>query len=120
MITDDGVKEIANIIGGSAVIPSYIAIGTGSSTVVSGDTALVTESDRNFITSRDTIIAKDVTFIADYSSTELSGTTITEWGLFNKASAGSMFVREVIGSLAFTGDMELQIQSTIRFARSGA
>jgi len=120
MITDDGIETIAAILGGSGAIPSYIAIGTGSSTVVSGNTALLNETDRNYITNRDTTVAKDVTYITDYSATELSGTTLTEWGLFNTATAGSLIVREVIGSVAFNGDMELQIQCTLRFSRSGA
>lgn len=118
-LTTDGIQAIASAMGGSALIPSYIAIGTGSSTVVSGNTALDTETDRNALTSIDLTIAKDVTYIADYSATELSGTTVTEWGLFNAASAGSMFMREVIGSIAFDGDLELQVQSTMRFAISG-
>ena len=118
-LTTDCLKSIAGIMGGSGVIPSYIAIGTGSSTVVSGNTALDTETDRNALTSIDLTVAKDVTYIADYSATELSGTTMTEWGVFNASTAGSMFMREVIGSIAFAGDLELQIQSTMRFAISG-
>jgi len=107
------------MMGGSANIPGYIGIGTGSSTVTSSDTALLTETDRNLITSRDTSVAKDVTYIVDFSATELSGTTITEFGLFNTVTAGSLITRDVIGSLAFAGDMEMQIQSTLRFSRSG-
>jgi len=119
MLTTDCLKSLAGLMGGSGAIPSYIAIGTGSSTCLSGNTALLTETDRNAITTIDLTVAKDVTYIADYSSTELSGTTMFEWGLFNAATAGSMFMREIIGSIAFTGDLELQIQSTIRFGISG-
>lgn len=118
-LTTDCLKSMAGLMGGSGAIPSHIAIGTGSSTVVSGNTALDTETDRNVITSLDLTTPKDVTYIADYSATELSGTTMFEWGLFNAASTGSMFMREVIGSIAFAGDMELQIQSTLRFEISG-
>jgi len=118
-LTTDALKSFAGLMGGSGAIPSHIAIGTGSSTVVSGNTALDTETDRNAITSIDLTVAKDVTYIADYSATELSGTTMHEWGLFNAATAGSMYMREVIGSIAFQGDTEMQIQNTIRFAISG-
>lgn len=119
-LTTDCLKSIAGLMGGSGTIPSHIAIGTGSSTVVSGNTALDAETDRNTLTSIDLTVAKDVTYIADYSATELSGTTMFELGLFNASSAGSMFMREVIGSIAFAGDTELQIQSTIRFGISGS
>ena len=120
MIVDDGTETIAGVIGKSTVSrPSYMAIGTGSSTVVSGDTALLTETDRNALTTVDISTANQATFVADFSSTEISGTDIYEFGLFNASSAGSMFLREVIGSIAFIGDRELQLQTTLRFARSG-
>jgi len=119
MLTTDCLKSLAGLMGGSGAIPSHIAIGIGSSTAVSGNTALLTESDRNSLTTIDLSVAKDVTYIADYSATELSGTTMFEWGLFNAATAGSMFMREIIGSIAFAGDLEMQIQSTLRFSISG-
>ncbi len=122
-LTTDCLKSMAAIMGGSGAIPSYIAVGAGSTAPVSGNTALVSETVRKGITSIDLTVAKDVTYIADYSSTELSGTVFAEWGLFNASTAGSMFKRETfptVGSIVFAGDLELQIQSTIRFGISGA
>lgn len=118
-LVDTGIQSIAAVLGGSGAIPSYIAIGTGSSTVSGNMLALDTETDRNALTSIDLSVAKDVTYIADYSATELSGTTLTEFGLFNASSAGSMYMREVIGSIAFQGDIELQLQCSLRFSKSG-
>jgi len=118
-LVDTGIQSIAAVMGGSGAIPTHIAIGTGSSTVATNQTALDTETDRNALTSIDLTVAKDVTYIADYSSTELSGTTMTEFGLFNAATAGSMYMREVIGSVAFQGDLECQIQCSLRFSQSG-
>ncbi len=119
-LVDTGIRTIAGALGGSGTIPTHCAIGTGSTTVVAGDTALNAETDRNTITSLDTSIAKDVTYTADFSSVEISGTTLAEWGLFNAATAGSLFLREAIADDAFEGDRELQIQATLRFAKSGA
>ena len=118
-LVDTGIQTIAGVMGGSGVIPTHIAVGTGSDTITAGDTALLTETDRNSLSSVDTSVAKDVTYTADFSSTEISGTTLTEFGVFNAASAGSMFTREVIAAIAFNGDTELQIQQTLRFAKSG-
>jgi len=119
MLTDDGIETIAGIVGGSGAIPTHIAIGTGSTTVTAGQTALNTETDRNAFTSTDLSVVKDVTYTADFSSTEISGTNLAEWGIFNASSAGSMFVREAIAADLFEGDRELQIQCTLRFAKSG-
>ena len=119
-LTTDSLKAMAGLMAGSGTIPSHIAIGLGSTAPLSGNTALVTEFDRNAITTIDLTVAKDVTYIADYSSTEISGAWFAEWGLFNALTVGSMFMRETIaGSVLFEGDTELQIQSTIRFGISG-
>ena len=121
MIVDDGIETVAGVIG-SAVVnrPSHHAIGTGSTTVVAGDTALNAETDRNDISSADLSVVKNVTYITDFSSTEVSGTSVAEFGLFNAASAGSMIHREAIETIEFEGDRELQLQSTLRFSKSGA
>jgi len=120
VLVDDGVATIAGVMGGSGIIPTHLAIGTGSDTITAGDTTLLTEGDRNELTSTDTSVAKDVTYTADFGSVEISGTTLTEFGLFNASTAGSMFNREVISADTFEGDRELQIQNTFRFAESGA
>lgn len=119
MLVDDGIETIAGAMGAIGSIPTHMAIGTGSDTITSADTSLLTETDRNALTSIDTSVAKDVTYIADYGSVEISGTTLTEFGLFNASTGGSMFIREVITADAFDGDRELQIQATLRFAKSG-
>lgn len=118
-ITTDCIKSVAAAMGGVSAQPTHIAIGTGSSSFLSGNTVLDAETDRNALTSIDTSVIENVTYIADYSSTELSGTTVAEWGLFNAATGGSMFMKETIDSTVFDGDLELQIQSTLRFAISG-
>jgi hypothetical protein len=59
-----------------------------------------------------------VTWVGDFSSTEVSGLIFTEFGLFNHAASGNCFHREVIGSIAFEGDRELQIQTTLKFNRA--
>ena len=119
MIVDDGVETIAGAMGGSGTLPTHMAIGTGSDTILATDTTLLTETDRNALTELDTSVAKDVTYVADYGSVELSGTTLAEFGLFNASSAGSMYVRECVTPIAFEGDRELQCQISLRFARSG-
>lgn len=118
-LVSDGIETIAGAIGGSGAIPSHMAIGTGSTTVTDAQTALNTEVDRNILTNINTATAKDVIQTGDFSSTEMSGNTLGEFGLFNAASAGSMFLREAVAADSFEGDRELQIQVTLRFAKSG-
>jgi len=69
---------------------SHMAIGTGTPTA----TALQTELDRNALTSTTQGTAgddNDVVYIGDWAAGDGTG-AITEAGIFNGASAGTMFV----------------------------
>jgi len=119
VITNIGIQTIAGVVGSEVVQrPSFVAIGTGSSTVTVGDTTLLAETDRNAINTVDISVANNATFITDFSSTEISGTSMQEFGMFNAASAGSIINREVIEVIEFEGDRELQAQVTLRFSRT--
>ena len=102
----------ANMIG--SALPTHIAIGIGSDAFASGNTALDSEAERNQINATSLGISEQVTFVADWSPSEVSGLVITEYGTFTTGS--SMLNREVFaGSLVFTGEEELQIQQTFKF-----
>jgi hypothetical protein len=116
VVTNNGLSVIAGIIGNSGLaVPSHFAIGSGNTAASVNDTTLEHEYDRNSITSTDLTIAKSVTWIGDFSSTEVSGLALTEFGLLNSGAGGNLFHREVIGSIQFDGDVELQLQTTFRF-----
>ena len=122
MLTTLSKAQVALIMGGAGALPSYIAIGTGSATMISGATALVTETDRNALTETDVAVTNDVTYITDFSANEISGTILTEFGLFNANTGPTMYERVQIGSVtanAFDGTRELQIQMTHRYLLSG-
>jgi len=114
-ITTDGVKSIAVIMGNSGTVPTHIAIGDGDTAFSTSDTTLDNETDRNIITTRDLSVGSNVTWTADFSSSEISGTTLREFGLFNASAGGNLFQREVIGSIEFEGERELQIQITHKY-----
>jgi len=112
-VVSNGLNVIAANMAGSA-LATHIAIGTGSTTFTSGDTALDNEVERNLISSSDLTSSEQITFIADWSPVEVSGLTIKEHGTMTTGS--SMLNREVLtGSLVFTGEEELQVQQTFKF-----
>lgn len=102
--------------------PSHTAIGAGSTAFDVAGSLLVSENDRGNFTTIDLATPKEVTYVTDFSSTDISGLTVAEHGVFNQSGLdlGSIFNREVLtGSLVFVGDRELQVQTTFRFSRSG-
>lgn len=109
-------KEFSTfILGGSMTAINsgswWIAIGTGSKTISSTVSGLVTEADRNQITgSVDTSTAQRLTWTVDYNSIEMSGIQLTEFGLFHVSSGNKSWIQEGFAAVSFDGTEELQTE----------
>ena len=98
MIVTVGLNHIADQMSdqGEAAM-SHAAIGTGTTAAAAGNTALVTELDRNALTSK-TQATNKVTYIADWAAGDGTG-AITEAGIFNASSEGTMLTRIVFAAV---------------------
>jgi len=109
-----GKSGAALLMVGSATIPQYCAIGSGSGAAVATLGSLVAEvlSARKIWSSRDISTANQVAFQFDYGASEISGVTLTEFGIGGSIAKGTndLWNREAMGSVAFDGTSELQIQ----------
>ena len=105
-INDEVVHEVPNLVvttGKNFVasrmkdttdsVMSHMAIGTGSTAAAAGDTALGSEADRRALTST-TVTNNEVAYVATFGAGEGTG-AITEAGLFNASSSGTMLCRTV-------------------------
>ncbi len=91
LVVTVGKAHIAARLGASPpAAMSHIAIGTGATGPVVGDTALQTELDRNAATP--TPSANTIAYAATWLPGDGTG-AITEAGIFNAASAGVMLSR---------------------------
>lgn len=104
-LNDEVVREIDNLvvtagkgfvasrmIGTSANVMSHMAVGSGSTAAAAGDTALGSELGRT------TTSASVSGAVVTYSSTFAAGTgtgAVTEAGIFNASSSGTMLCRTV-------------------------
>ena len=107
-INDEVVKEVDNLVvsdgkdfvasrmeGTTDAVMSHMAIGTGSTAAAAGDSALGSESARVALTST-TVSSNVITYVATFpANTPSSAAAITEAGLFNASSAGTMLCRTV-------------------------
>ncbi len=74
---------------------SHMAIGTGSTAAAAGDSALGSESARVALTST-TVSSNTITYVATFpANTPSSAAAITEAGLLNASSSGTMLCRTV-------------------------
>ena len=77
----------------TATAMSHMAIGTGTTAAAANQTTLVTEANRQALTST-TVSGAAVTYSATFGAGNGTG-AITEAGLFNASSGGTMLCRTV-------------------------
>ena len=86
---------------------SHVAIGTGTTAAAAGNTTLVTELDRNALTSV-TGVTNTVTYIADWAAGDGTG-AITEAGIFNADTDGTLLSRIVFAVINKSANDALRI-----------
>jgi hypothetical protein len=97
LIVNAGFSFIAQSVGlstGRPGVMSHIAVGTGTTAAAAANTTLVTELTRKAATFSHTAGTKVFQFEAIFNAGEATG-AITEAGVFNAASAGTMLDRVV-------------------------
>lgn len=95
LITTAGLAAIIERLDSSAATaaPTHMAIGTGTTAAVAGNTTLETELDRNALTSN-TSSANVLTLVGDWAAGDGTG-AITEAGVLNAVSTGTLYARAV-------------------------
>jgi len=72
---------------------THMAVGTGTTTAAASQTALVTENDRNTLTST-TVTANAIAYVCTWAAGDATA-ALTEAGIFNASSSGDMLCRTV-------------------------
>lgn len=119
LVVDTGLAEAAALLltDASGTDFDYIAIGSGSTSPVAGDTALETEVERQSATG--TQITTSVTDDTAQLQTTFSFTgteTLNETGIFNAASTGTLFARQTFSTVNVESGDDLQITWQIQFS----
>lgn len=99
--------------GSSASVMSHMAIGTDNTAAAASDTGLGSESARVALTST-TVNNNDVVYVASFAAgTPSSSAVITEAGIFNASSNGTMLCHTVFGSISKGTSDSLTITWTV-------
>ncbi len=123
-INDEVIQEVDNLVvtagknyvasrikDATATAMSHMGIGTGTSAAAAGDTTLGTEAARNALTST-TVTNADVAYVASFAAGTGTG-AITEAGLFNASSAGTLLCRTVFSVVNKGADDSMTITWTV-------
>lgn len=95
----------------TATAMSHMAVGTGAVAADAADTTLGTEANRQLLSS--TVVASNVvTYTANYAAGQGTG-ALTEAGIFNASSAGTMLCRTVFDVINKAADDSMTITWTV-------
>ena len=95
----------------SSAAMSHMAVGTGTVAAAPGDTTLGTEANRQLLSS--TVVADNVvTYTAQYAAGQGTG-ALTEAGIFNASTAGTMLCRTVFDVINKAADDSMTITWTV-------
>jgi len=95
----------------TATAMSHLAIGTGTTAAAAGNTALVTEAARQALAST-TVSTNEVAYVAAFAAGTGTG-AITEAGLLNASSGGTLLCRTVFSVVNKGADDSMTITWTI-------
>jgi len=117
LIVDTGLDYIASRMSGTSEnVMSHMAVGTGSTAAAGADTALGTELDRNALTST-TVTDNSIAYVCSWAAGDGTG-SLTEAGIFNASSGGTMLCRTVFGTVTKGTDDSMTITWTITVSAS--
>ena len=120
MITNAGMAEVAGLIGtdttGDVATFDYIAIGTGTTAPSATDTALANEQQRAAATgTRVTTSVTNDTLQLVKDAFSFSGSyAITEVGVFNASTGGTMLSRSTFSAVNVTANDTLKVTVKIQ------
>ena len=95
LVVTAGKEWVADRMANANTVMTHMAIGTGTTAAAAGNTALVTELDRNVLTvSGGTVSTNTIQYACTWAAGDGTG-AITEAGIFDASSAGDMLARTV-------------------------
>ena len=111
LVVTAGKEWVAQRMNNANTVMTYMSIGTGTTVAAAGNTTLVTELDRNALSST-TVTNNNVAYVATWAAGDGTG-AITEAGIFNAASSGVMLARTVFSVVNKGADDSMTITWTI-------
>ena len=93
LVVTAGKNWVADRMNDANAVMSHMAVGTGTTEALVAQTTLVTENDRNALTST-TVTDNAVAYVATWAAGDATA-AITEAGIFDAATGGDMLARTV-------------------------
>ena len=122
-ITNAGLAQIALLAGDASAVPfTYLALGTGTTAANIADTALQTETSASGLARAAATVSRVTTTVTNDTLQLLKAFTsgasvaVTECGMFNAASSGTILGRQVFAAVNVVSGDILTITYKVSFA----
>lgn len=113
LVVNTGLAFIASRMGGtSSDVMSHMAIGSGTTAAAAGDTDLESILGSREALDSSTVTANAIEYVSSFEAGEGTG-AVTEAGIFNAATAGTMLCRTVFSVVNKGADDTMTITWTI-------
>jgi len=93
LVVTAGKNWVAQRMNDVNTVMTHMAVGTGTTSAAAGQTALVSENDRNALTST-TVTNNTIIYVATWAAGDATA-ALTEAGVFDASSGGDMLCRTV-------------------------
>lgn len=119
LVVNTGLAHITSrLLGTSSNVMSHMALGAGTTAAAAGDTALESQlGSRDALTSstQSGTNNESIVYVATFSAGEATG-AVTEAGIFNASTSGTMLCRTVFSVVNKAAGDTLQVTWTVTFS----
>lgn len=118
LVVDTGLDYIASRMGGtSASVMSHMALGSGTTAAAANDTDLQSILGSREALDSTTVTDNTIQYVASFEAGDGTG-AVTEAGIFNASTAGTMLCRTVFSVVNKAADDTMSVTWTITISAS--
>lgn len=103
--------------GTTEAVMSHMALGSGTTAAAAGDTDLESILGSREALDSTTVSGSTITYVSSFEAGDSTG-SVTEAGIFNAATSGTMLCRVVFGTITKAADDTMSVTWTITLSAS--
>jgi len=117
LIVDTGLNFICDRMKDDETAMTHMALGSGSTAAAAGDTTLGSQLGSREALDSSTVTNNQIVYVASFEAGDATG-AVTEAGIFNASSSGTMLCRTVFAVVNKQSDDTLTVNWTITLTAS--
>jgi len=117
LIVNTGLNFICDRMKNDETAMSHMALGSGSTAAAANDTTLGSQLGSREALDSDTVSSNTITYTSSFEAGDATG-AVTEAGIFNATSGGTMLCRTVFAVVNKSADDSLSVTWTITLTAS--